>query len=74
MGLAIYVEELTSEYFIGGITDALAGDGFCGQGEDPAACAEAIQVLIPLALPTLIESWDETIFITICNDAFPGTC
>merc|ERR1711972_133935 len=73
-GLAASGEQLTSDEFIAGITDALAGDGFCGQGEDPAACSEAIKVLIPLALPMLVASWDETVAAAVCNDAIPGTC
>merc|ERR1712002_1103654 len=69
-GCKTAVRDVTCDECVGG----LAGDGFCGQGEDPAACSEAIKVLIPLALPMLVASWDETVAAAVCNDAIPGTC
>ena len=68
------ISQLLSEEFIGGIVDALSGEGFCGMEEDPEMCAKVIQDLIPVALPTLAGSLDDERQEMICNLAIPDTC
>merc|ERR1712115_759096 len=58
-GLQKGVEQLLQEETIAAIVEALSGEAFCGQGEDPERCAAAIQTLIPLALPALTANPDE---------------
>merc|ERR1711964_185342 len=66
-GLQKGVEQLLQEETIAAIVEALSGDAFCGQGEDPERCAAAIQTLIPLALPALTANPDEEAGKMVCN-------
>merc|ERR1712224_202774 len=67
---------LTSEEFIAGIVEALSGDGFCGQSENPEECANVIAALIPVALPALANAGaaDTTTGPMICNSVMEGVC
>lgn len=73
-GMNMAISQLLSEEFIGGIVDALSGEGFCGMEENPEMCAKVIQDLIPVALPTLAGSLDDERQEMICNLAIPDTC
>merc|ERR1711913_98066 len=55
------------------IVDALSGD-FCAASEEPERCADAIAVLIPLALPALTANPDQEVGAMICNNAIPDLC
>ena len=68
------IDQLLSEEFINGIVDALSGEGFCGQGENPEECANVISFLIPAALPILAGTLDDGRMGEICNAAQPGAC
>ena len=73
-GVEASSNQLASEEFVTGIVEALSGDGFCGVSEDPERCAEAIAVLIPLALPALKARFDAPLETMICNLAMPDIC
>merc|ERR1712156_705378 len=73
-GMMGAIDQLLSEEFVNGIVDALSGEGFCGQGENPEECANVISVLIPAALPILAGNLDEGRMEDICNAAQPGAC
>merc|ERR1712243_121241 len=73
-GLQKGVEQLLQEETIAAIVEALSGDAFCGQGEDPERCATVIQTLIPLALPALTANPDEEAGKIVCNGAIPDIC
>ena len=73
-GLQKGVEQLLQEETIAAIVEALSGDAFCGQGEDPERCAGVIQTLIPLALPALTANPDEEAGKMVCNGAIPDIC
>merc|ERR1711915_539089 len=71
-GMMGAIDQLLSEEFVNGTVDALSGEGFCGQGENPEECANVISVLIPAALPILLETlmraaWK--IFVMLLNPA-----
>ena len=68
------LEQLLSDEFVAGITDALAGDGFCGMQENAAVCAKIIHELIPYALPAIAGSIDEVGQEMLCNMAISDTC
>merc|ERR1712121_115976 len=73
-GLKKGVEQLLQEETIAAIVEALSGDAFCAQEEDPERCATVIQTLIPLALPALTANPDEEAGKMVCNGAIPDIC
>merc|ERR1712045_368042 len=73
-GLQKGVEQLLQEETIAAIVEALSGDAFCAQEEDPERCATVIQTLIPLALPALTANPDEEAGKMVCNGAIPDIC
>merc|ERR1719339_224455 len=73
-GLQKGVDQLLLESTIQGIVEALSGEAFCGNAEEPERCAGAIEVLIPLALPALAANPDREAGALICNNAIPDTC
>ena len=72
-GLQASGEQLASEDFVAGITEAFATE-WCPTTEDPARCEAGIRILIPLAIPALIAGMDPAVGTTICNNAIPGIC
>merc|ERR1712098_600862 len=59
---------------IQGIVEALSGDAFCAQEQDPERCASVIEGLIPFAMSAFSANPDMDAGKKICNDAFPDIC
>merc|ERR1712212_164760 len=72
-GIQNGVDQLLLPETIQAIVDALSGD-FCAATEEPDRCADAIAVLIPLALPALTANPDQEVGAMICNNAIPDLC
>merc|ERR1712096_76258 len=75
-GIKASVDQLLLPETIAGIVEALSGDAFCGQNEDPELCARAISQLIPVALPALAKDGANhpEVGPAICNAAMEGVC
>merc|ERR1712168_1444234 len=74
--LRLSLRDFTCDQCLAGIVEALSGDAFCGQNEDPELCARAISQLIPVALPALAKDGANhpEVGPAICNAAMEGVC